>query len=149
MQYTQANTGLFISPSGISDPCGTVAGMVTPNGSMSTEGETLPLLTCSPSAWPSRLLYRRGQKSRRDLWITLYIIRCNYIVYFHFPTVLGTVFYKDKEEFLQSLKFPLIPYLFIIFLDWLALMCVILRHSAEVNCVITGGKTNYQFSSQE
>jgi hypothetical protein len=24
-------TGLFISPSGISDPCGTVAGMVTPN----------------------------------------------------------------------------------------------------------------------
>ena len=34
-------TGLFISPSGISDPCGTVAGMVTPKGSMSTEGETL------------------------------------------------------------------------------------------------------------
>jgi hypothetical protein len=33
-------TGLFISPSGISDPCGTVAGMVTPKGSMSTEGET-------------------------------------------------------------------------------------------------------------
>ena len=35
------DTGLFISPSGISDPCGTVAGMVTPKGSMSTEGETL------------------------------------------------------------------------------------------------------------
>ena len=34
-------TGLFISPSGISDPCGTVAGMVTPKGSMSTEIETL------------------------------------------------------------------------------------------------------------
>ena len=33
-------TGLFISPSGISDPCGTVAGMVTPKGNMSTEGET-------------------------------------------------------------------------------------------------------------
>jgi hypothetical protein len=33
----------------------------------------LPLLTCSPSAWPSRLLYRRGRKSRRDLWITLYL----------------------------------------------------------------------------
>jgi hypothetical protein len=31
-------TGLFISPSGISDPCGTVAGMVTPKRSMSTEG---------------------------------------------------------------------------------------------------------------
>jgi hypothetical protein len=36
-------------------------------------GVSLPLLTCSPSAWPSRLLYRRGRKSRRDLWITLYI----------------------------------------------------------------------------
>jgi hypothetical protein len=35
------NTALFISPSGISDPCGTVAGMVTPKGSMSTEGESL------------------------------------------------------------------------------------------------------------
>jgi hypothetical protein len=34
-------TELFISPSGISDPCGTVAGMVTAKGSMSTEGETL------------------------------------------------------------------------------------------------------------
>jgi len=33
-------TGSFISPSGISDPYGTVAGMVTPKGSMSTEGET-------------------------------------------------------------------------------------------------------------
>ena len=35
------STGLFISPSRISDPCGTVPGMITPNGSMSTEGETL------------------------------------------------------------------------------------------------------------
>jgi len=34
-------TGLFISPSAISDPCGTVAGMVTPKWSMSTERETL------------------------------------------------------------------------------------------------------------
>jgi hypothetical protein len=40
---SQEYTGLFISPSGISDPCGTVAGMVTPKGSMSTEGETLPV----------------------------------------------------------------------------------------------------------
>jgi hypothetical protein len=30
-----------MSPSGISDLCGTVAGMVTPKGSKSTEGETL------------------------------------------------------------------------------------------------------------
>ena len=35
-------------------------------------GMSLPLLTCSPSAWPSRLLCRRGRKSRRDLRITLY-----------------------------------------------------------------------------
>jgi hypothetical protein len=34
-------TGLFINPFGISDPCGAAAGMVTPKGSMSTEGETL------------------------------------------------------------------------------------------------------------
>jgi hypothetical protein len=37
-------------------------------------GVSLPLLTCSSSAWPSRLLYRRGWKSQRDLWITLYYI---------------------------------------------------------------------------
>ena len=28
-------------------------------------GVSLPPFTCSPSAWPSRLLYRRGRKSRR------------------------------------------------------------------------------------
>jgi hypothetical protein len=33
-------------------------------------GVSLPLLTCFPSAWPSRLLYCRGRNSRRDLWIT-------------------------------------------------------------------------------
>ena len=38
-------------------------------------GVSLPLLTCFPLAWPSWLLYRRGRKSRRDLWITLY--NCN------------------------------------------------------------------------
>jgi hypothetical protein len=37
---------------------------------------SVPLLTCCPSVWPSRLLYRRGRKSRRDLWITLYIWVC-------------------------------------------------------------------------
>jgi hypothetical protein len=42
-------------------------------------GVSLPLLTCSPSAWPSQLLDRRGWKSRRDLWITLYIVyKCMY-----------------------------------------------------------------------
>ena len=40
---------------------------------------SLPLLTRSPSAWPTRLLYRRGRKSRRGLWITLYFSKlCNY-----------------------------------------------------------------------
>ena len=38
-------------------------------------GVSLPLLTRSPSAWPSWILYRRGRKSRRDLWITLYMIK--------------------------------------------------------------------------
>ena len=37
-------------------------------------GVSLPLSTCSPSAWPFRLLYRRGRKSRRDLWITLHML---------------------------------------------------------------------------
>ena len=37
-------------------------------------GVPLPLLTCSPSAWPSRLLYRRGRKSRRDLRSTRYYL---------------------------------------------------------------------------
>ena len=118
-------TGQFISSSGNSDFCSTVAGMVTPKRSMSTEGESLqvsvlpyrqflphalqvcgrnlvtgltfaasprvdisstckvrqklgvslPLLTCSPSAWPSWLLYRRGRKSRRDIRITLYKVQ--------------------------------------------------------------------------
>jgi hypothetical protein len=36
-------------------------------------GVSLPLLTFSPSAWPSRLLYGRGRKFRWELWITLYI----------------------------------------------------------------------------
>jgi hypothetical protein len=42
-------------------------------------GLSLPMLTCSPSAWPFRLLYRRGRKSRRDLPIT----QCMCIIYRH------------------------------------------------------------------
>jgi hypothetical protein len=41
VRYQEEYTGLFINPSGISDHCGRVAGMVTPKGSISTEGETL------------------------------------------------------------------------------------------------------------
>ena len=43
-------------------------------------GVSLPLLTCSPSAWLSRLLYRRGRKSRRHLWIALYFTSLNLAV---------------------------------------------------------------------
>jgi hypothetical protein len=39
--YTLVYTGWFVSPSGITDLCGTVAGMATPKESMSTKGETL------------------------------------------------------------------------------------------------------------
>jgi hypothetical protein len=39
--HTVIYTGLFISPSRISDLCGTVTGMVTSKGSMLTEGEIL------------------------------------------------------------------------------------------------------------
>ena len=35
-------------------------------------GVSVPLLTCSPSAWPSWILYHRCRKSRSDLWTTLY-----------------------------------------------------------------------------
>ena len=53
-------------------------------------GVSLPLLTCSTSAWPSRLLYRRGRKSRRDLWITLYLFGTEY------GLVMG--FYEDGNK---------------------------------------------------
>ena len=35
-------------------------------------GVSLPLMTFSPSALPSRLLYRRSRKFQRDLWSALY-----------------------------------------------------------------------------
>jgi hypothetical protein len=49
-------------------------------------GVCLPLLTCSPSVWPSQLLYRRGRKSKRDLRITLYNLQwVNGKALFHIP----------------------------------------------------------------
>ena len=42
-------------------------------------GVSVPLLTCSPSAWPSRLLYRRGRKSRRDLRIIEIPTQCKLV----------------------------------------------------------------------
>jgi hypothetical protein len=44
-------TGWFISPSGMSDLCGTVAGMVAPKGSMSTEEETLQVSVLPYRYW--------------------------------------------------------------------------------------------------
>jgi hypothetical protein len=63
----------------MSDLCGTAAGMVTPKGSISTEGQTLqvsilPVLDMSFLLCLSWLLHSRVQKFRRDLWITRYII---------------------------------------------------------------------------
>jgi hypothetical protein len=60
-------------------------------------GMSLPLLPCSPSAWPSRLLYRRGRKSRRDLWITLYIFFSNICTFFEFVVTncLISLLFKD------------------------------------------------------
>jgi hypothetical protein len=41
---------------------------------------SLPLLTCSPSAWPSRLLYLRGRKSR-GTYMYVYFVQ-EYVKYF-------------------------------------------------------------------
>jgi hypothetical protein len=51
---------------------------------------SVPLLTFYPSAWPSRLLYRRGRKSRRDLWITLYFYTASWRLPIHQSTFNGT-----------------------------------------------------------
>jgi hypothetical protein len=66
-------------------------------------GVSLPLLTCSPSAWPSQLLYCRVWKSQRDLWITLYFIQtlslatsCNY---YELPWASDHTFYFNVLQF--------------------------------------------------
>jgi hypothetical protein len=58
------NTGKFTTPSGISDLCGAVAGMVTPKGSMSIEGETLQVyvLPYRCSICPPLVTYRAPDK---------------------------------------------------------------------------------------
>jgi hypothetical protein len=61
-------------------------------------GVSLPLLTCSPSAWPSQLLYRRGRKSRRDLRITLYNLQwVNGKALFHVPRMYILVIQTGKH----------------------------------------------------
>jgi hypothetical protein len=43
LDHKRTSTGQFMRPSGISNLCGTVAGMVTPKESVSTGGETLQI----------------------------------------------------------------------------------------------------------
>jgi hypothetical protein len=50
--YLRIYIGLFISPSGISNLCGTVTGTVMPKGTMSTEGEILFVLPYRCSICP-------------------------------------------------------------------------------------------------
>jgi hypothetical protein len=71
LQYTEL---LFLSSSGISDPCGTVAGMVTPKGSMSTERETLQVSVlpyrcsiCAPLVTRQMLNFGKFQDTDRLL----------------------------------------------------------------------------------
>ena len=63
-------------------------------------GLSVPLLTCSPSAWPSRLLHRRCRKSPRDLWITIYI----YIIFEISPTCFDAYFTIFRENFLSLVQ---------------------------------------------
>ena len=60
---------------------------------------SLPLLTCSPSAWPSRLLYRRGRKSRSDLWITEKIQRkFSCLFYLHNIFLFSHLYEKTQQK---------------------------------------------------
>ena len=63
-------------------------------------GVSLPLLTWSASAWPSRLLYRRGRKSRRDLRITLYIFLYIYIYIYVRHYYLWTLHFYHENSFI-------------------------------------------------
>jgi hypothetical protein len=93
----------------MSAPCGTVAGMVTPKGSMSGKGGTLQVsvLPYSCSICPavsvclSSLLRSRVRKFRRDLWITLYIgLRIHTrveFVYEAFQYVMGKAWHHRAE----------------------------------------------------
>jgi hypothetical protein len=67
-------------------------------------GVSLPLLTCSPSAWPSRLLYRRCRTFRTDLWITLYLVKIsNWSPLFsRYFVILKSSFY-DQHPWVRNL----------------------------------------------
>jgi hypothetical protein len=75
---------------------------------------SLHLLTCSPSVSPSRLLYRRGRKSGREIWITLYnncligtdilILQCFYHVVLQ---VRGVLEPRKPKKYVMNL--PLYP----------------------------------------
>jgi hypothetical protein len=59
---------------------------------------SLPLLTCSPSAWSSRLLYRKCRKSGRDLRITLHLWLANSCVRFHRFILLCVPTYNSMNK---------------------------------------------------
>jgi hypothetical protein len=64
-------------------------------------GVSLLLLTCSPSAWPFRLLYHRGRKSRRDLRITLYFhMEHIYVNIWQLTNITLAILRKDVTKFL-------------------------------------------------
>jgi len=72
-------------------------------------GVSLPLLTCSPSVWPSRLLYRRGRKPQRDLnelpYVRARARACIYIyIYTHTHTHTARVIYIYTHTFLDHVR---------------------------------------------
>jgi hypothetical protein len=109
--------GNFLSPSGISDPCGTVTGMVTPKGSISTEGETLQvcltllvldiffLLSVLVIAQPSSEVADRLMNYPVFIYFYLFIyqaVRC-----FHLPAPISPLCYLPP---------PIVPICPILFL---------------------------------
>jgi hypothetical protein len=82
-------------------------------------GVSLPLLTCSPSGWSTWLLYRRGRKSQRDLWITLYFCKTFILLLNHlFFNILGS-FYPPTVSFFFSCSSEMHIYSIITSLIWL------------------------------
>jgi hypothetical protein len=70
--YIYIYTRKFISPSGIFNLCGTVTRMVTPKGSISTEGETLQVSVllyrcsiCSPMVTRQMSIFGKFQDTER------------------------------------------------------------------------------------
>jgi hypothetical protein len=83
-------------------------------------GVSVPLLTCSPSAWPSRLLYRRGRKSRRT-----YDLSCICQFFIEFSRALGWA----------DIEFAMTQY-WILFLKKFHYCCILFDASKNM-CMVT------------